>query len=265
MSEFWKRLWFGAIFVAVMILGIMWSEVSTLILFSSVVFLGNLEFQNLTGQKKSIASASLHSMVFLILSHGVMFKIPCFTQFFVLFLAIVYPYLERRETKVLAMSLLSLCLISFPFIVLTYFPGSADLRFTLLVFFILIWANDTFAYLVGKKFGRTKLWERLSPKKTWEGFVGGLILTVFFSLFLSPYCSWPRLDGMMIAVIISSTGTAGDLLESSFKRRAGVKDSGSFLPCHGGLLDRFDAVTLSAPVVFVYLWMNGLIDLPSAL
>lgn len=265
MTEFWKRLWFGALFVLIMILGIMWGEVSTLMLFSLIVFVSSLEFQSLTGQKRSIPAASLHVMLFMVISHGVLFKIPSFIQLIILLAALLFPFIEKRQPAIIGTTLLNLCLITFPFVVLTYLPGSADSRFTLLAFFILLWANDTFAYLVGRQFGKRKLWERLSPKKTWEGFLGGLILTLLFSLFLSPYCGWPRTHGMVIAVLISSAGTAGDLLESSFKRRAGVKDSGTILPGHGGLLDRFDGVMLSAPLVFIYLWMNGLIDLPSAL
>jgi phosphatidate cytidylyltransferase len=125
-------------------------------------------------------------------------------------------------------------------------------------FFILIWASDTGAYLAGMTFGRHKLMERISPKKTWEGFFGGMALAVLVAWFLS---GWLGVVGnfqwAVIAVIISITGTYGDLVESMLKRNAGVKDSGSILPGHGGFLDRFDSAILSFPVVYLFISLFG--------
>jgi len=124
----------------------------------------------------------------------------------------------------------------------------------ILGFFFLMWSNDTFAYLVGRAIGRTKLWERISPKKTWEGFIGGLLLTQGIAYVLSIYFTELALvHWMVIGGIVSIFGTLGDLVESMFKRSLGVKDSGGILPGHGGILDRFDGVLLSAPFVCAYL------------
>lgn len=124
-----------------------------------------------------------------------------------------------------------------------------------LCFLLMLWANDTGAYIFGMNFGKTKLFERHSPKKTWEGFLGGILTTVIVAYLLSlvfKEYSFLTLSGM--ALIISIVGTAGDLVESMLKRSLDVKDSGDLLPGHGGLLDRFDGLLLSAPLVYIYLY-----------
>jgi phosphatidate cytidylyltransferase len=120
-------------------------------------------------------------------------------------------------------------------------------------FFILLWANDTFAYLFGVAFGRHKLFPSISPKKSWEGYVGGIISVVAAAWALHRLFGDVELVHMVaFGVIISVTAVLADLVESMFKRSAGLKDSGAIMPGHGGLLDRFDAVLLSLPLVFVY-------------
>lgn len=121
-------------------------------------------------------------------------------------------------------------------------------------FLILLWANDTGAYLFGISLGKHKLFERHSPKKTWEGFAGGMIISLLSAVILSMFFNeLPLYHWMSISVIIVGAGTLGDLSESMLKRSVSVKDSGSLLPGHGGLLDRFDGLLLAAPLVFVYL------------
>ena len=121
-------------------------------------------------------------------------------------------------------------------------------------FFILIWANDTGAYLTGMLFGRHKLMERISPKKTWEGFIGGLIIASFAAWFLSDWLGVvDKIHWVIISLIISVAGTYGDLVESMLKRSTGVKDSGDIMPGHGGFLDRFDSAILSFPLVYLFI------------
>ena len=125
-----------------------------------------------------------------------------------------------------------------------------------LAFLLMLWANDTGAYLFGVKFGKHRLFERHSPKKSWEGFFGGMFtsLAVSFGIFkLFPEMSAVTWAGM--AILISCFGTLGDLVESMLKRSLDAKDSGSFLPGHGGFLDRFDGLLIAAPVVYVYLYL----------
>ena len=125
-------------------------------------------------------------------------------------------------------------------------------------FFILIWANDTGAYLTGMSLGKHKLMERISPKKTWEGFIGGIIIAALVAWFLSDWLGVvSRFSWVIISMIISVAGTYGDLVESMLKRSTGVKDSGTIMPGHGGFLDRFDSAVVSFPLVYLFISLFG--------
>lgn len=124
----------------------------------------------------------------------------------------------------------------------------------LLKMFVLIWVNDSFAFIVGKKYGKIKLYKSISPNKTWEGFLSGLLMTLLISFFLFSHSHLSLFSKISFSLIISIGGTLGDLVESMFKRKAGVKDSGNLIPAHGGILDRFDSFFFSVP--FVYLLLN---------
>ncbi len=120
--------------------------------------------------------------------------------------------------------------------------------------FILIWVNDSFAYLVGKNFGKQKLFEKISPKKTVEGFLGGLFFSCIASYFIATFTETLNFTNWLIlSIIISVFGTLGDLIESKFKRQAKVKDSGVIMPGHGGLLDRLDSIIFAAPFIYLFL------------
>jgi len=124
----------------------------------------------------------------------------------------------------------------------------------LLGVFILIWVNDSAAYLVGKNFGRQKLFPSISPKKTVEGFLGGLFFACISSYFIAKYTeSLSFTSWLILAIIVSVLGTLGDLIESKFKRQADVKDSGIIMPGHGGLLDRLDSIIFASPFIYLFL------------
>jgi phosphatidate cytidylyltransferase len=143
----------------------------------------------------------------------------------------------------------------------SFIPGSYS-PWLPLGFFILLWVNDSGAYLVGSSLGRTKLFERVSPKKTWEGMIGGLLATIAVAWV---YSKWgmvkqdlvmlSSLHWIIIGVLVSVFGTLGDLVESHLKRTAGVKDSGILIPGHGGVLDRFDGYLLSLPMVYTFVYL----------
>ena len=122
-----------------------------------------------------------------------------------------------------------------------------------LFYLFLVWGNDVFAYLVGISIGRHKMCPRLSPKKSWEGFFGGVLGSLAMGVLGAYVVEGNYLVWLGLALVVSLSSVVGDLVESMFKRDAGVKDSGNFIPGHGGMLDRFDALILSAPFAFVYL------------
>ena len=120
--------------------------------------------------------------------------------------------------------------------------------------FILTWTNDTFAYLIGKRFGKRKLKEKISPKKTIEGFIGGLLaaliggIIIFNTTLLYSSVFW-----LLLALLVSGLGTSGDLIQSKFKRLAGVKDSGRIMPGHGGVYDRLDSIIFASPFIYLFI------------
>ena len=124
-------------------------------------------------------------------------------------------------------------------------------------YFIFTWIYDTAAYLYGRQFGKHKLFERISPKKTWEGTIAGVIVTFLSSIGLYFLVNiLPLTDWLVLATIVVVFGTHGDLVESLLKRSLNIKDSGTILPGHGGILDRFDTMLISAPFVFLYFFFR---------
>ena len=123
----------------------------------------------------------------------------------------------------------------------------------MLAYVVIVWSNDIFAYLVGCAIGRHRMCERISPKKSWEGFFGGVAGAIGIGVLVGWLLGGDLLLWGGLAAVIAVTGVAGDFVESMFKRSVDMKDSGSMLPGHGGWLDRFDAMLISAPFVFVYL------------
>ena len=164
--------------------------------------------------------------------------------------------IKKEKLTLFQKHLFNLGYIVFPFIFLIKIPFvNNDFKpITIIGIFILIWANDTFAYIIGKTWGKNKLFELVSPKKTIEGFIGGMLFTIIFAFilyksnFIFNFENW-----IYIAFIVSIFGTLGDLFESKLKRIAKVKDSGNIMPGHGGLLDRLDSVIYVAPLVYLYL------------
>jgi phosphatidate cytidylyltransferase len=125
-------------------------------------------------------------------------------------------------------------------------------------FFLLLWANDTGAYLVGVSLGKHRLMERISPKKSWEGFFGGLFIAMAAAWFLAGWLGVvDRTGWLIISIIVTVAGTYGDLAESMLKRSLGVKDSGTIMPGHGGFLDRFDSAVIAFPLVYLYISLFG--------
>ncbi len=157
----------------------------------------------------------------------------------------------------IATTLMGVTYVGIPFAMMPFIPLLLNKGewsgIIMLCYIALIWVNDVFAYLVGIAIGRRRMCERISPKKSWEGFFGGLAGAIGAGVL----CGWWLGQSMFVwgglGLVVAVSGVAGDFIESLFKRSAGVKDSGAILPGHGGFLDRFDALLMSLPFAFVYL------------
>ncbi len=151
----------------------------------------------------------------------------------------------------IALTILGVVYIGMPLAMLNmmvFKDGAYNFR-PLMALFILSWINDSGAYICGVTLGKHKLLERISPKKTIEGFVGGAVLTIVASVLMYYISGLDLFFCILCGVIVAVIGTCGDLIESMFKRSVNIKDSGNLLPGHGGLLDRFDAILFTAPVI----------------
>ncbi len=180
---------------------------------------------------------------------------------------IFFAELYRRHDNPLAnisVSLGGLFYAALPMALMSFiaFGGGGYDPYIILTYIFTVWVNDIFAYLFGVALGRHRLFERISPKKSWEGFFGGLICAVAFAVLCghlaeslttgaNPTGPNPIIWGGL-GLVIALTAVFGDLVESMFKRSAGIKDSGSIIPGHGGFMDRFDALLMSAPFAFIY-------------
>lgn len=172
---------------------------------------------------------------------------------------VVEVFRNRQQPMLnIATTLMGIIYVALPMSMLLYIPsfiaGSSEWRPEIFLFYLfLVWGNDVFAYLVGILFGKHKMCVRLSPKKSWEGFFGGVAGSLAMGVLGAYVVGGSVAMWLGLALVVSLTSVLGDLVESMFKREVGVKDSGNIMPGHGGMLDRFDALILSAPFAFVYL------------
>lgn len=175
-----------------------------------------------------------------------------------IFLAFIYELFSAAANPFQNMGfiVLGMVYIGAPFALLDFiaFDNDRFYSWTVLGLLVLTWMNDTGAYLIGSKIGKRPLLPRISPKKTWEGTIGGVVVTLLVAWAFCAFSGELRLvDWMVLAIIVSIFGTVGDLVESMLKRSVGVKDSGNLLPGHGGVLDRFDAFIFLLPFAAAYL------------
>lgn len=197
-------------------------------------------------------------------SHSPILLISGLGLFFLPFILEIYRKKSQPLVNI-ALTITGMLYIAVPLALLNLMNREDSLRFLhlpalLAGFFIITWFYDTGAYLFGSAFGKSRFFERISPKKSWEGTIAGVIVALLTAVglhFLTPGITLP--DWLVIALLIILFGTFGDLAESLFKRSLGIKDSGSILPGHGGILDRFDTMFISVPFVFLYLVIRNLI------
>ncbi|WP_264537092.1 phosphatidate cytidylyltransferase [Flavobacterium sp. N1736] len=287
MNETLKRTISGAVYIALLVASILFSTESFIILFGIFLVIATYEFCNLVKMNKYFAilfvsvfyssvslitfyKAETENYISKLLKENILITVDTDKLFSVLLLitllvsikCIVFLFDDTQIISKLSkyIYLIGYIMLPFLFIVKISF-GIKDYNPKIIIgLFILIWTNDTFAYLVGKSIGKHKLFERISPKKTIEGFLGGAVFAAFAGFLISKFYIRPNpefssksvLIWMIIALIVSVFGTIGDLIESKFKRIAGVKDSGSIMPGHGGVLDRLDSVIFVAPVIYLF-------------
>lgn len=275
MSTFLKRTISGTLFVIIIIGSILLGRYSFLLVFISLMLFSLYEFYKICLQSR-VRPQVLYGMLLgaLIFATNYFFAIGkigpyIFLGLIPLILSIFIIELYRNQNKPLhniAFTLLGLLYVALPFsmlnyIVLSYSSYRIGYQSHLLIgFFALAWANDSGAYAFGVSIGKNKLFPKISPKKSWEGLVGGFFTTALVAWLISMvYPEVSLFHWFVIAFITAVMSVFGDLVESMFKRSIGTKDSGKFLPGHGGVLDRFDGILFAAPVVFVYLEMMMLI------
>ena len=288
MNETLKRGISGAIYIILLLASILYSTESFFILFGIFLIIAVYEFCNLIQIHKIfpiLFGTALYTIVTLV-SHYNKITTDTINQIFntdleiavniqqldlvLLVIALVvsikcilflfYDNIQKISTSSKYLYLLGYIILPFVFITKISF-GINDYNPKIIIgLFILIWTNDTFAYIVGKSIGRTKLFEKISPKKTIEGFLGGIIFAILAGYLISKYYIKANpefsdrsiLIWTSIAAIVGIVGTIGDLIESKFKRIASVKDSGNIMPGHGGILDRLDSVIFVAPIIFLF-------------
>jgi phosphatidate cytidylyltransferase len=283
-AVFKTRALTALVFVAVMLVGLLWNFGSFLTLFTIVHFGCWYEYLNIVEKihnKKfsfnyrlslmfGAASVALCFLFFNWFIDGyslVNFFIPAFgIVSFIYLLASFFQMKQDIFSKQSFAALAGVLYISFPIGMLFWlykmasFPNGTScslvLDFYLILFIVVsIWINDTMQYIVGSLIGKTPF-SKISPKKTWEGTIGGIILCIvamgLVAKFITPFKEIALHHWLIIAALCSIFGTLGDLLESKIKRTANIKDSGSFMPGHGGFLDRFDSILVAAPAVWLY-------------
>ena len=288
MNETLKRAISGAVYIVLLLVSILYSTETFFILFGIFLIIAIYEFCNLVQVHKVfpiIFGTTLYTVVTLVSHYNKSTAAAINKQFntdielsiniqqlniVLLVIAIVvsikcilflfYDNIQKISTSSKYLYLIGYIILPFIFITKISF-GVKDYNPKIIIgLFILIWTNDTFAYIVGKSIGRNKLFERISPKKTIEGFVGGILFAILAGYLISKFYikASPEhsersiIIWTSIAVIVGIAGTIGDLIESKFKRIAGVKDSGNIMPGHGGILDRLDSVIFVAPIIFLF-------------
>lgn len=272
MNNFTKRIIFGLLYVALVISSSLLGALYFYSLFLLLMLICIYEFIKIL-ELKSIYPYLLGTTAFLtavisnnnliVFEEGLSKKIVLSIFLTVIYFSFILALVSSRKIakQYLSRNFLSLIYVALPFSLLIKIPylnfeDSFDTSIIIGIF-ILIWSNDVFAFLIGKNFGKHKLIERVSPNKTVEGFLGGFIFTFIAAYLVANLCtSIQPLQWFTIAIIVSIFGVLGDLIESMFKRQAGLKDSSNLLPGHGGFLDRLDSIIFATPFIFIYLFLT---------
>lgn len=265
LTELQQRIIAAAIGALIILGALAYNEWTYFVVFFFISMFTLLEFYKLLGLDGNlplrtfgtIAGLFLFTLTFFVEKYN--FNHELYYLVFVLlstaFVIKLYSKRDEKPFRNIAFTYLGIMYVAVPFALLNtaVFMKGIYSNQVIVGSLFLIWASDTGAYFAGRAFGKHKLFFRISPKKTWEGSIGGTLLALIFAYIISFYCTdlflW---EWLCIAVIIVVTGTYGDLVESLFKRSIHIKDSGNTIPGHGGFLDRFDSLLLSAPFIITF-------------
>ncbi len=265
-SGLYQRIISAAAGASIIITSLVLSEWSYFIVFMAICLLAQWEFYRLFKLQNYLPirllgiliGSILFTLSFLI-SRGTLdakYYFALFPMASLIFLVKLYKKNDNNPFLSIALFYLGLTYVVLPFAlmnVVVHYHGDYNYEI-LLGLMLIIWASDTGAYFAGIRFGKRKLFERISPKKSWEGAIGGALTAVAFSVLISRYSTGLAMwQWVSIALIVVIAGTYGDLVESMFKRSIQIKDSGTSIPGHGGFLDRFDSLILAVPFIVVYL------------
>ena len=265
MNNFVKRTLSGFLFVALIVSSILLSRFTFAPVFAMICGWSVFEFHKISNHQPSINVnpwIALISGVILFLCSFLYASGMCFYPVYSIYgfyivLVLVFELFQHKANPLnnWAYFILGQVFIALPFSLLNFILFIDKWNpLILLAVFITIWVNDTGAYLIGVTFGKHRMFERISPKKSWEGFVGGAVAALISGYIFSMLNQQLSLmNWLFFSEIIVISGTFGDLIESLMKRTLEVKDSGNVIPGHGGLLDRFDSMLLVSPVIFIYL------------
>lgn len=259
----------GIILVLVMLTAIIASRYSFAILFLIILITGIIEFSGLFRQsdvKPNLFLALTVSIILFVISFLIAQKlievkyILGILPFFLIIMAAELYRKKERPVENIAVTIFSIIYLAIPLSLINFlvfpeiFHANTYTPKLLIALFSLIWIYDSGAYLVGVSIGKHRLFERISPKKSWEGAIGGTIIALTGSYFIAGFIPEIKLiHWIAISILTVVSATFGDLTESMFKRYFGIKDSGNILPGHGGVLDRFDSLFFAAPAVVMYL------------
>jgi phosphatidate cytidylyltransferase len=263
MNDILVRSISGAVFVFTVITALYWGAHTTAVLFLLIYSIGLIEFYKLFKEQPSLCLSKntatfLGTLFFFFLLWPFVLHLP---NHFILLSLLVFPFMMinelYREDKSpivnIGIYFLGWLYLALPLFLIFFINFSKGWQFAIGLF-VIVWTNDTFAYLSGRFLGKHKLFERISPNKTWEGTIGGVLFAMLAAFLWASYFDLDVLFWLLAGTIIAVGAVFGDLIQSMFKRSVNVKDTGTIMPGHGGVLDRFDAVLFVAPVFFVLIY-----------
>lgn len=270
MKNFILRTLTGAAYVAVIISCIMVNSYTMLALTTLLSLWAMAEFNvikrandtetascsNLENALTMLCGIALISSIYMFVNGFQLWPLAIFMLLLLARMILAIYSKQKRPLNSLAHSIASLVYIAFPLALLNWIYAVS--QYIVLAIFVMIWLNDTGAFLVGSGFGRHKMFPRISPKKSWEGLAGGFVVCIgvsvaAFANFAQHFDMFNMATFIILSFITAVFATWGDLLESLIKRTAGVKDSGTLLPGHGGIMDRIDSLLMVSPAVFAYI------------